>query len=296
MSAISQNVRKTFGESDAHRDKGLTTPPDIERFNNIVYGRDLKWNQLDVYRQKGGSEKILPVLVNFHGGAWVYGDKDTYQFYCMSLAQHGFAVVNFSYRLAPESKFPAPIEDAIEVFRWIFVHAEEYGVDLKNIFAVGDSAGVNLLNILIMMCINYDYAKKFKVQPVKEFKPKAVLLNCGAYYITTNNDSQDLTTCLMKDYLPNGGDETELDMINSIEYMTREYPPAFVMNANEDFLRDEAPIMMRKLHELRIPYKSRIYGKKENPLQHVFQCNIKLVEANLCTKEQCDFLKEYIEV
>ena len=55
---------------------------------------------LDVYRPKLNIKGKLPVIMSVHGGGWVYGDKDVYQWYCMNLAQRGFAVVNYSYRLA----------------------------------------------------------------------------------------------------------------------------------------------------------------------------------------------------
>ena len=105
-------VRKSFAAGDMIRDAGLKTPKDVQRFDDIVYGEDKVWQSLDVYRPKATNiEEKLPVIVSVHGGGWVYGDKKLYQFYCMSLAQRGFAVVNFSYRLAPESKFPASIID-----------------------------------------------------------------------------------------------------------------------------------------------------------------------------------------
>lgn len=84
---------------DAKRDAGLTTPEDVRRFDNIRYGEHDR-HLLDVYRPKDADGK-LPI-VSIHGGGWVYGDKELMQFYCMSLAEHGFAMVNFSYRIAPE--------------------------------------------------------------------------------------------------------------------------------------------------------------------------------------------------
>ena len=91
---------------------GMNTPEDIERWDNIVYGHDdREMQRLDVYRPKQAQGEDLPVIISVHGGAWMYGDKERYQYYCMSLAQRGFAVVNFTYRLAPESKFPAQLED-----------------------------------------------------------------------------------------------------------------------------------------------------------------------------------------
>ena len=91
-------IREEFGTSDAKRDAGLTTPSDIQRFDNISYGKDPVWQSLDLYRPKSMDGKKLPVIVSVHGGAWVYGTKEIYQFYCMRLAQFGFAVVNFNYR------------------------------------------------------------------------------------------------------------------------------------------------------------------------------------------------------
>jgi acetyl esterase/lipase len=129
---VSRQIRRAFGGSDKKRDAGQTTPQDITRYDDILYGNDSrlkKWQYLDVYRPKSaveadGSLKKLPVIISVHGGAWVYGDKDKYQWYCMRLAQRGFAVVNFSYRLAPEEIFPAAIEDTEKVFNWVCDNAE----------------------------------------------------------------------------------------------------------------------------------------------------------------------------
>ena len=95
MSLQSLSFRLMAGHSDAKRDRGLnTTPDDILRINDIPYGLDVKWNTLDVYRPKNLKGK-LPVIVNVHGGGYVYGSTKQYQFYCMDLARRGFAVVSF---------------------------------------------------------------------------------------------------------------------------------------------------------------------------------------------------------
>ena len=99
MSVTSDRLRREFGAQDAIRDAGLTVPADVERKTNIPYGAHPQ-QVLDVYRPKDAAGK-LPVIVSVHGGGWVYGDKELYQHYTMNLAQRGFAVVNFSYHLAP---------------------------------------------------------------------------------------------------------------------------------------------------------------------------------------------------
>ena len=106
MSELSDKIRSEFKKADDERDALMNTPEDIERWDNIVYGHDdREMQRLDVYRPKQAQGEDLPIIISVHGGAWMYGDKERYQYYCMSLAQRGFAVVNFTYRLAPESKF-----------------------------------------------------------------------------------------------------------------------------------------------------------------------------------------------
>ena len=118
MSLISWYIRYDFKKGDRRRDAGLSTPPEIQRYDDIVYGDSKKWQILDVYRPKDKAGK-LPVILSVHGGGWVYGTKETYQFYCMDLVKRGFAVVNFTYRLAPEHRYPAQIEDTNAVVEWI---------------------------------------------------------------------------------------------------------------------------------------------------------------------------------
>ena len=110
MTSFGLYMRKKFNDGDEIRDKGLETPSGITRFDDITYGPESTCNRLDVYRPTNAGGK-LPVIISFHGGGWVYGDKERYQYYCMNIALRGFAVVNFTYRLAPEYHHPAGLED-----------------------------------------------------------------------------------------------------------------------------------------------------------------------------------------
>ena len=68
-------IRHDWGLSDAKRDETKKTPENIQRFDNILYGEDKTWQILDVYKPKSAEVK-LPVIVNVHGGGWVYGTKE----------------------------------------------------------------------------------------------------------------------------------------------------------------------------------------------------------------------------
>lgn len=289
MSITSIMFRKTAKKSDDARDAGLTTPQDIERFDDIVYGENEEWNVLDVYRPIAEMSRNLPVIVSVHGGGWVYGDKELYQYYCMSLAQRGFAVVNFTYRLAPEYKFPAPLEDTNAVMEWIYENAPDYGLDVEHIYMLGDSAGANILALYTAICTNPSYAANFKFHAPDGFVPKAIALNCGSYVQTDD----EFTKALMADYLPKKGTEEELKLNNPLHYITEKYPPVYVMTSNGDFLKEQAPMMVEVLKEKGIPHVMKCYGDEKTELGHVFHCNIRLPEATVCNDEECEFFKSW---
>jgi len=291
MSKTSDSVRKAFKAGDDIRDAGLTTPDDIVRFDDIKYAEDDECQKLDVYRPKDAGDKLLPVIVSVHGGGWVYGDKERYQYYCMSLAGRGFAVVNYTYRLAPEHKFPAPLEDENHVFHWVLNNKDEYHFDTGNIFAVGDSAGGQLLGLYSCLCTNPAYADNFEFKAPDGFVPKAVGLNCGAYVIDMSEEGQ--MKALMEDLLPDGGTEEEMGLVNVIPHITENFPPAFFMTSTGDFLKAQAPMLEKKLLEKSVPFVFRFYGDKDKNLPHVFHCNMRSEDARQCNDEECDFFRRY---
>ncbi|MFN2561063.1 MAG: alpha/beta hydrolase [Jatrophihabitans sp.] len=106
---------------------------------------------LRVYRPKGAAGR-LPVVLNFHGGAWVSGSVLQSEWWASALAARaGVVVVSVEYRLAPEHSFPTPVEDCYDATRWVAQHAEEFGVDADRLAVMGDSAGGNMAAVVAMM-------------------------------------------------------------------------------------------------------------------------------------------------
>ncbi len=94
----------------------------------------------------------LPVLLLYHGGGWTLGDMDTHEnvcrYYC---ANAGVIVINVDYRLAPEHKFPAGVDDCYAALEWVGAHAAEIGGDASRIAVTGDSAGGNLSAVMCQL-------------------------------------------------------------------------------------------------------------------------------------------------
>lgn len=297
MSHVVEKFREDCIVNDAKRDAGLTTPEDVERFDNIQYGPDEKWNVLDVYRPKA-EEKRLPVIVSVHGGGWVYGDKELYQFYCMSLAGRGFAVVNFTYRLAPEHKYPAQMEDINRVMEWIFQNEVQYGFDTGAVFLVGDSAGAHLAGIYSCICTNAAYASAYSFKVPKGFVPKALALNCGDYVPIPTGDvpvpEHEQVRELPKELMPKGGTLEEAELIDLTRHITSAFPPVFFMTATEDFCRPQAAYLEKALKEHQVPYVFKLYGTEREALQHVFHLNMRDEAGRRCNDEECAYFRKFL--
>ena len=296
----SRFIRYAYGKNDRKRDAGQTTPADITRFDNILYGSDQKlrkWQLLDVYRpakevESDGSLKKLPVIISVHGGSFVYGDKDDYQFYCMRLAQYGFAVVNYSYRLAPEARFPSSLEDTERVFQFVEDNAEKYGFDCNNVFAAGDSAGGHLLTMYVTALTNKDFGKNFTFLREKKLTLRGLALNNGKYNL---NDDDPRVKLLLSGLMPEGGTEEELKIMDAASHVTKDFPPSFVMTCQGDFLKHDSDMIKTVLDKAGVRNEYHCYGNDEQPLWHVFHLYPKLEEAKQCNDDECRFFHSLIQ-
>lgn len=274
--------------SDAKRDRGLKTPEDIRRIDRIPYGPDARWNTLDVYRPRGKAGK-LPVIVNIHGGGYVYGSTKQYQFYCMGLAQRGFAVVSFNYHLAPKYKFPTPVRDTNLVMEWICRKAEIYGFDTDNVVIVGDSAGAQLASQYAVICTDPEYAKIMEITP-PEFTLRAVGLNCGMYDLK-ERAGEIPGNKLMIDYFTKDPSVygKKLDVLS---HVTEKFPPAYLLSAKGDFLVEQCRPMAELIRSKGVPCEYRIYGDEKTG--HVFHLDMRSNLARKANDEEIAFIREHL--
>lgn len=295
LSQAVQKIRTEWAISDAKRDEGLTTPENMIRYDDISYGPYGDYNLLDIYYTED-TVSPKPVIVNIHGGGWVYGSKEIYQFYCMSLAQRGFTVVNFNYRLAPENRYPAALEDINRVFSFLEKEGAKYMADTKNVFVVGDSVGGQLASQYLTIMTNPEYAKLFAFK-IPEVTVRGCGLNCGLYDARMCAE-RGLNECFYE-YLGKAitkDDEALLDSLDVLKYMTKDFPPAYVMSSMNDFLLPDAEPMYKHLQIIGVDCELGIYGTKEQEeVAHVFHVNCKLKEAAECNDAECNFFKKYIK-
>jgi acetyl esterase len=208
----------------------------------------------------------FPALVFFHGGGWVIGDVDTHDGICRSLANAaGSVVASVDYRLAPEHKYPAAAEDAFAATRWVARESARLGVDARRLAVGGDSAGGNLAAAVTLM-------KRERGGP-------ELLLQVLVYPVTHHSldtpsyqehaDGYLLTRSAMRwfweHYLGRAEDGAEPHASPLLARNLDGLPPALVITAEYDPLRDEGEAYARRLGQAGVPvtltrYPGMIHG------------------------------------
>lgn len=296
MSLASYYFRKMCKKSDKKRDSSLKIPESVTVIKDLPYEKGGKYNLLDINYPKGTSQR-LPVIVSIHGGGFVYGTKEVYVHYCAYLATLGFVVVNFNYHLAPGLKFPGQLGEINQVFQWIEKNADQYYMDLNNVFIVGDSAGANLCSQYANIYTNPDYAKLFDIVPPAEPKIRAIAVNCGLYSMEFKNDAGNVVKSngLMKDYLGKTVSAKNLERLDMMGHISASYPPTFVMTSEYDFLKDNAKPFYDFLQSKNIKSVMKKYGEPgQEYMAHVFHVNMNLEEAKICNQEETAFFREHM--
>ena len=144
MSAILSIMDKFWGVTEMMDQRRLATlkePDAVTRITDIPYLDDGDpMHQLDVYYPDGTTDP-LPVIIDVHGGGWMYGDKELNRLYCLTLASRGYTVFNMSYRLVPTVTVNEQIRDVMCALQWIEAHLCDYPCQPDRILLTGDSAG-----------------------------------------------------------------------------------------------------------------------------------------------------------
>ena len=192
----------------------------------------------------------LPVLMWFHGGGFVIGSIDTHDSVCRMLAnQADCIVVSVDYRLAPESKFPAAVEDCEAALKWVALHAVEFGGDPACIAVGGDSAGANLATVIAILARDAAHPKlvfQLLIYPCTAPEPETASHHKfrDGYVLTRNT-----ITWFYRQYLKSDKDEKDFRFAPLILDDLSGLPEAFVVVAGYDPLRDEGVDYARRLIE-----------------------------------------------
>ncbi len=196
------------------------------------------------------TEQRFPLLVFFHGGGFTVGDLDTHDEPCRILCRFGrMNVLSIDYRLAPEHPFPAAFDDAVTAVRWAFAQADHWQVDRTKIAVGGDSAGGNLAATVSVALANQAEcpAAQLLIYPVIEFymQTESKKNYCDGLFLTC-----DAMAEAYQRYNPDEKHSPTDPRMSPIYALNHaDLPPALIVTAALDALRDEAEIYGRTLRQ-----------------------------------------------
>jgi acetyl esterase len=209
-----------------------------------------------------------PLLVYYHGGGWVLGDLDTHDNLCRLICRDGGVhALSVDYRLAPEHKAPAAVEDAFAAYRWALEHAAELGAEPGRVAVGGDSAGGNLAAVVSQLARNEGVALpavQLLIYPITNVssETRSRTLFADGYFLR----KWDIDWCVDK-YLSGASvDPTDPRVSPLLADDLSGLPPALVLTAGFDPLRDEGNQYAAAMREAGVTVDLREFG----PLIHAF--------------------------
>jgi acetyl esterase len=229
-------------------------------------------------------------LTYFHGGGWVQGDLETHHGLCARLAKHGdVLVVAVDYRLAPEHKFPAAVDDCLAAYRWLRTAGGAIGVDAARVAVAGDSAGGNLAAVVSQLAAA-------GAAPV----PACQVLIYPALDFSFDTDShreladghvipRDRVVWYAEQYLRGEADKADLRASPLRAPSLAGQPPTMIVTAGFDPLREEGRVYADRLRTAGVDVVYREYPGQIHAF--VFLCKA-IPQGMACTLEIADYLRQ----
>ena len=244
-----------------------------------------------IYIPKGDGN--FPVLVYFHGGGWVIANLDVYEPSCRALCNAAECiVVSVAYRQAPEYKYPAAVEDAYAALQWVMQNAQVLGGDPARVAVGGESAGGNLATVACLKA--RDEGGLMPVAQLLIYPVTDARMNTPSYQ--EQADAKPLNTAMMpwfwKHYLANESQKSEPYASPMLAQSLSGLPPAIVITAESDPLRDEGEAYARRLAAEGVSVTSRRF---DGVMHEFFGLAGVVDKATEAVQEAADGLKRVFE-
>ena len=306
-SNIGLSTVQTVSDKVMHKlNKDLTphVPSGISVILNERYEPEDINSLLDIYYPEVTQPlEKFPVVIWIHGGSWVSGSKDYIANYAKILASNGYVVAVVDYTLAPMQYHPYQAIQINKALAFLTENAERFFIDTEKMFLAGDSAGANLCAQLTNAIYLPSYAGLINITPsLTSAQLRGVILQCGPYDINLFDIDGFLSGFIKligKTY--SGEDdflnEPSFQPASVAQYVTADFPPAFISAGNNDPLESQSIALAQQLDSLGVYVDTLFFPKDYRPkLPHEYQFNLDGEAGKLALERTIVFLQKQCNV
>lgn len=269
---IMQMVWRFCDSGDKSKHEKQNPPQNIEIISDIAYIDDGNYyHKLDVMYPNNISENDkLPVIIDIHGGGWMYGDKGLNENYCRALADRGYVVFDINYRLVPDVNVNEQIKDVMSALKWIGENIDNYPCDRENIMLTGDSAGGMLASYASVLLQSEELRDIFDTESA-DIKLTALVLTSPVSYMKDGGWFSVYTKPLWGKNYKNSKTYNYMDFDEILPF-SNEMPPTYLITSSGDTLAEKQTIQLYELLKKNgVSCELANYGKEYGKtLPHVF--------------------------
>lgn len=237
---IMQVSWKFCDKSDKKRMATQTPPENVVKVKDVTYLDDGNpYHKFDVFYPEGTiPEEGLPVIIDIHGGGWMYASKDLNEYYCMELANKGYCVFSISYRLVPDVTVYEQIKDCTDALAYINSNMKNYPANKKTVMLTGDSAGGQLALYSTILNNNPDAREIFDTVDTK-LNIKCLLLTSPVTYAKSGGWFSIYTKKMWgKDYKTKAA-YNYMDLDEIMELANNMPPTYFITSSGDTLAHDQ---------------------------------------------------------
>lgn len=271
----------------------------VETKKNMAYDSNYSNSYYDIYLPKGN--KSPSIIVFFHGGGFISGDKKMAEYLGPTLAANGYAVLAVNYELAPQSTLDQQLSQVTEFVNDIPNIAKTFNLNSDTIFLSGSSAGAYLAAQLCTVKYNADYQKLFKQAIDKEINIKGLVLYSSPFQLSFAQKQRSDNMLVNLGIFETGWALTDerfwrsdpqlrkkYDLDN---YVTSQFPPVFLTDGNTKTFTDQAIEYKKRLEEENVTVTSLFFDNQIN-VGHGYQMVMDTPQSEEAITKTLFFLKE----
>lgn len=263
----------------------------VIELKNLLYFQDrstgyIKQHLMDIYYPYTTSYDLYPVIVTINCEKLCFNDKEMYSPYAQSIANKGFAVVNFNFRTINEYRFEDGLVDICQLMNHLQANSEKYCLDMSKLFIIGNCSGAFLAAKYTLLSTNSSYnpLPGSMKSTLNLTAPKKIALNNGIYRFEENSPNNcpfPLTTrCITESF-----DEM-------IAYIDKYFPPTYISYSVNNALHASADRLTERLGEVKVQYISKKYGLLDNNLTDDFVFDVSGKAASDCICSVIEFFRK----